>query len=74
MWEFFPDDIQENLAMLDRSICLLEVFRCSNMHSELLLYKARYLIDANRLQEAVCCFNADYYSYIMRHSEEAVSR
>ena len=68
--EFFPDDVEENLALLNDSIGLLEEFKSTEKQSELLIYKSKYLYASGRTQDAKIAFNAGYYTYILRHSEE----
>ena len=67
--EFFQDDIESNLKLLDDSISLLDKHECSCYQSQLLLYKARYLYDQNKKAEAQNCFNAGYYLLICRKSQ-----
>ena len=59
--EFFPDDVENNLKLLDETLELLYDHRNSNMQGELQLYKARYLYDRGETEGAQDCFNAGYY-------------
>lgn len=59
--EFFPDDIGNNLKILEESIALLNEYECSNKQPELLLYKARFLYETGDTEGARDCFNAGYY-------------
>lgn len=67
--EFFQDDVESNIRLLDDSISLLDKYECSCYQSQLLLYKARYLYDQNKKAEAHNCFNAGYYLLICRKSQ-----
>ena len=69
--EFFPDDIENNLKILEESIGLLNEYECSNMQPELLLYKARYLYELGELDKARNCFNAGYYLMVCDGSPES---
>lgn len=71
--EFFPNDCENNLKMLEDSIRILNRYECSSKQPELLLYKARYLFDTGEHTAAVHCFNAGYYMLLCGSSaEEAV--
>ena len=59
--EFFPDDVENNLKILDETLDLLYDHRNSNMQGELQLYKARYLHDRGDAEGARECFLAGYY-------------
>ena len=59
--EFFPEEIENNLKILDESINLLNEYECSNMQPELLIYKSRYLYDLGDRDGARSCFSAGYY-------------
>lgn len=67
--EFFQDDIESNLKLLDVSITLLNKYECSSKQPELLLYKARYLYDQNKQAKAQNYFNAGYYLLVCRRSQ-----
>ncbi len=68
--EFFPDDVESNIKMLDESIRLLNDYECSNMQPELLLYKARYLYELGETDNARNCFNAGYYLMVCQGTPE----
>ncbi len=68
--EFFPDDAVHNMKILEKAIRLLRDYECSNMQSELLLYKARYLYDLGDCPAAKNCFCAGYYLLACRYSRE----
>ena len=67
--EFFKDDVESNLRLLDDSISLLDQYECSCFQSQLLFYKARYLYDQGKTSNARDCFNAGYYLLICRKSQ-----
>ena len=67
--EFFKDDVERNLKLLDDSIALLNKYECSSKQPELLLYKARYLYDQNKKAKAQNCFNAGYYLLLCNQSQ-----
>ena len=58
--EFFPDDAENNIPLLDNSISLLNDYKCSNCLSSLLLYKSAYLYNAGKEKEAKRFFSAGY--------------
>ena len=67
--EFFQNDIESNLKLLDDSISLLNKYECSSKQPELLLYKARYLYDLDKKAKAQNCFNAGYYLLVCNRSQ-----
>lgn len=69
--EFFPDDIENNLKILDESISLLNEYECSNMQPELLIYKSGYLYDLGNTEGARGCFSAGYYLLACQGDGEA---
>ncbi len=72
--EFFPDDADRNIHYLEETIQLLRKFRCDNMWELLILYKARYLFDRGKPEEARRFFIAGYYSMLTYSSQESVER
>ena len=75
--EFFPDDIGNNMVILEQTISLLYDHRNSNMQGELQLYEARYLYEMGDLEAARDCFNAGYYLLVRqknRADAEACAR
>ena len=69
--EFFPDDIENNMKILEKTISLLYDHRSSNMQGELQLYEARYLYETGDMEGARDCFNAGYYLLVRQKSREA---
>lgn len=75
--EFFPDDIGNNMVILEQTISLLYDHRNSNMQGELQLYEARYLYEMGDMEAARDCFNAGYYLLVRqknRADAEACAR
>ena len=72
--EFFPDDVENNLKLLEESISLLNKYECSNMQPELLLYKSRYLYDVGNTEKALDCFNAGYYLLACNDSRDRAEK
>ena len=75
--EFFPNDIGNNMVILEQTISLLYDHRNSNMQGELQLYEARYLYEMGDLEAARDCFNAGYYLLVRqknRADAEACAR
>ena len=72
--EFFPDEIENNLKILDESINLLNEYECSNMQPELLIYKSRYLYDLGDKDGARSCFSAGYYLLTSQGSVEKAEK
>ena len=68
--EFFPDDTESNLKLLEESIRILNDYDCSSMQPELLLYRARYLYDTGNTDRAYDSFNAGYYLMACQDSRE----
>ena len=68
--EFFPNDAEHNLSLLDVSLQTLNKYECSSKLPELFLYKARYLYDLKDINTAGCCFNAGYYLMVCQQSQE----
>ncbi len=68
--EFFPDEPERNLVLLDDSIKMLDRYECSCEQSDLLLYKARFLYDLGEMNGAGNCFNAGYYLIVCRNSRK----
>ena len=68
--EFFPDEPERNLVLLDDSIKMLDRYECSCEQSDLLLYKARFLYDLGEMNGARNCFNAGYYLIVCRYSRK----
>ena len=68
--EFFPNDIENNMKILEKAISLLYDHRSSNMQGELQLYEARYLYEMGDLEGAHDCFNAGYYLLVRQKSRE----
>ena len=69
--EFFHNDIENNMKLLEKAISLLYEHRNSNMQGELQLYEARYLYETGDLEGARDCFNAGYYLLVRQKSREA---
>ena len=69
--EFFPDDIENNLKILDETLELLYDHRNSNMQGELQLYKSRYLHDRGDAEGARDCFHAGYYMLVCQKNRAA---
>lgn len=68
--EFFPDDTEKNLDLLNKALKLLNEYDCSSKQSELLLYKARYLFEQGHLVDAYNYFNAGYFLKICKSSQK----
>ena len=68
--EFFPNEPERNLVLLDDSIRMLDKYECSCEQSDLLFYKARYLYDLGNMNEARNCFYAGYYLMVCRYSQK----
>ena len=66
--EFFPDDIENNMRILENTINLLYDHRNSNMQGELQLYEARYLYETGDMEAAHDCFCAGYYLLVRQKS------
>lgn len=69
--EFFPDENENNMKILEKAIDLLYDHRSSNMQGELQLYEARYLYEMGDLEGAHDCFHAGYYLLARQKSREA---
>ena len=69
--EFFPDDTENNLEMLEETIARLHEYECSSMQSELYLYRARYLYDRGDRTGAQNSFGAGYYLMASQDGQEA---
>ena len=72
--EFFPDDADNNISYLDEAIQILDRYQCDNMLEELSLYKAKYLYDKGKREEAQVYFNAGYYPLLHKTSRENTDR
>ena len=72
--EFFSDDADRNIHYLEETIQLLKKFRCDNMWEMLILYKARYLFDQGKPEEARRLFIAGYYSMLTFSPQESVEQ
>ena len=72
--EFFPDDIGNNMVILEQTISLLYDHRNSNMQGELQLYEARYLYEMGDLEAARDCFNAGYYLLACNDSRDRAEK
>ena len=72
--EFFPDDIENNMKIIEKAIALLYDHRSSNMQGELQLYEARYLYEMGDLEGAHDCFNAGYYLLVRQKSRETAEK
>ena len=72
--EFFPDDNESNLKLLEESIRILNDYDCSSMQPELLLYKARCLHDTGDAEGAYDCFSAGYYLLASLESRESAEK
>ena len=59
--DFFPDDIENNMKILEKTINLLYDHRNSNMQGELQLYEARYLYETGNMEKAYDNFHAGFY-------------
>ena len=68
--EFFPNEQERNLQLLDDSIGIMNKYECSCEQTDLLFYKARFLYDLNHIIEAHKCFNAAYYLMICSSSQK----
>lgn len=68
--EFFPDETENNLKILEKTIGLLYDHHSSDMQGELQLYQARYLYDTGEMERACNCFNAGYYLIACQRSTE----
>ena len=68
--EFFPDDTENNLKMLEETIGDLHDYECSSMQPELQLYRARYLYDRGDRNGARNSFGAGYYLLASQDSPE----
>lgn len=68
--EFFPDEIENNMKILEKAIDLLYDYRSSHMQGELQLYEARYLYEKGDLEGAHDCFHAGYYLLARQQSRE----
>ena len=68
--EFFPDETEKNLKLLEKTIGLLYDYRCSDLQGELQLYQARYLYETGDMKHARNCFYAGYYLLACQKTEE----
>ncbi len=66
--EFFPDDIENNMKILEKTINLLYDHRNSNMQGELQLYEARYLYETGNMEKAYDNFHAGFYLLVCQKS------